>query len=157
MNKLYCGGNFGFDYKTSGYKEKAAEDYRAVLLDGAAYPFWGWYRYSSLMVKPDLRQGGHAPRGTSCICVELELPEDSVLLSNFDSWGCILSGYPVLPEEEWDRYYDEFKALPPEEQQKVKLQTWEKIFSEFDDSPIQGVFWKLEMANVRNARFFKAK
>ena len=125
--------------------------------DGAAYPFWGWYRYSSLMVKPDLRQGGHAPRGTSCVCVELELPEGSVLLSNFDSWGCILSGYPVLPEENWDELYDEFKKLPIEKQHEVKLQTWQKIFTEFEDSPIQGVYWKLEMANVRNARFFKAK
>ena len=125
--------------------------------DGAAYPFWGWYKYSSLRTKPDLRHSCHAPRGTSCVCLELELPEGSVLLSNFDTWGCILSDYPVLPVEDWDRYYDEFKALPPEEQQKVKLQTWETIFSEFEDSPIQGVYWKLEMANVRNARFFKAK
>lgn len=30
--KLYCGGTFGFDFLESDYKEKAAADYRAVLL-----------------------------------------------------------------------------------------------------------------------------
>ncbi|MBR4823674.1 MAG: hypothetical protein IKZ86_02655 [Spirochaetaceae bacterium] len=30
--KLYCGGTFGFDFLESGYRQKAATDYRAVLL-----------------------------------------------------------------------------------------------------------------------------
>ena len=30
--KLYCGSTFGFDYLESDYRQKAATDYRAVLL-----------------------------------------------------------------------------------------------------------------------------
>ena len=30
--KLYCGGTFGFDFLESDYRQKAATDYRAVLL-----------------------------------------------------------------------------------------------------------------------------
>ncbi len=32
MNKLYCGGNFNFDFLNSDYREKAKNDYRSVLL-----------------------------------------------------------------------------------------------------------------------------
>ncbi len=32
MEYLYCGGRFDFDYLQAGYAQKAAEDYRAVLL-----------------------------------------------------------------------------------------------------------------------------
>ena len=32
MYKLYCGGSFDFDYKSSDYKVKAARDYRAIIL-----------------------------------------------------------------------------------------------------------------------------
>ncbi len=32
MEYLYCGGRFDFDYMQDGYVQKAAEDYRAVLL-----------------------------------------------------------------------------------------------------------------------------
>jgi hypothetical protein len=32
MRKIYCGGSFKFDYLKKGYRQKAAEDYRSVLL-----------------------------------------------------------------------------------------------------------------------------
>ncbi len=32
MYKLYFGGSFDFDYKSSDYKEKAAKDYRTIIL-----------------------------------------------------------------------------------------------------------------------------
>ena len=35
MHKLYCGGTFGFDFLENGYRQKAATDYRAVLLGSA--------------------------------------------------------------------------------------------------------------------------
>ncbi|MCR5323195.1 MAG: histidine phosphatase family protein [Lachnospiraceae bacterium] len=30
--RVYCGGRFDFDYQNEGYEQKAAEDYRAILL-----------------------------------------------------------------------------------------------------------------------------
>ena len=32
MEYIYCGGRFDFDYLQDGYEQKAAEDYRTVLL-----------------------------------------------------------------------------------------------------------------------------
>lgn len=34
MKKLFCGGRFYFDYQLPDYQEKAANDYRAILLGG---------------------------------------------------------------------------------------------------------------------------
>ena len=38
MYKFYCGGTFGFDFLENGYRQKAATDYRAVLLGDAPIP-----------------------------------------------------------------------------------------------------------------------
>ena len=35
MEYLYCGGRFDFDYLKDGYKKRAAEDYRVLLLGDA--------------------------------------------------------------------------------------------------------------------------
>lgn len=124
---------------------------------GAVYPFWGWYKYNLQKAKPDLRHAGHAPRGTRCVCLELELPDVAVLLSNFDTWHCILNDYPVLTDEDWERQYNEFKSLQSEEQRKKKIKSWQQIFSDFGKSPVQAVFWKLEIDAVRTVRFFTAQ
>lgn len=124
---------------------------------GAVHPFWGWYKYNLQKAKPDLRHAGHAPRGTRCVCLELELPETVVLLSNFDTWHCVLNDYPVLSNEDWERQYNKFKLLQPEEQRKKKIKSWQNIFSDFEGSPVQAVFWKLELDTVRTVRFFTAR
>ena len=33
MDYLYCGGRFDFDYRDADFEEKAAKDYRAILLN----------------------------------------------------------------------------------------------------------------------------
>ena len=33
MEYLYCGGRFDFDYRDADFEEKAAKDYRAILLN----------------------------------------------------------------------------------------------------------------------------
>lgn len=125
--------------------------------ENAKYPFWAWYKYSAEKAKPDLRHAGHAPRGTECVCFELVLPDNSVLLSNFDLWHFVLNNRPILPDENWEQLCDEFDSLLPDEQEMVKQKSWENIFSDFDDSPVQATFWKLELQTVRDVRFFTAR
>ena len=125
--------------------------------EAAKYPFWAWYKYSDSKTKPDLRHAGHAPRGTNCVCLELELPENDVLLSNFDSWNCVLNNHPVFPAETWDSDYENFKLLPVKEQELMKKKTWQSIFSDFLNNPVQATFWKLDLETIRDVRFFKAR
>ena len=123
----------------------------------AKYPFWAWYKYSTKKNKPDLRQAGHALRGTNCVCMELELAEDSVLLSNFDLWHCVLNDMPVFAEDEWDDSYAAYKKQSSEEQARIKNQSWEKIFTDFSDSPVQATFWQLRLDDVKSVQFFTAR
>ena len=123
----------------------------------AKYPFWAWYKYSSKKNKPDLRHAGHAIHGTKCVCLELAIPDKDVLLSNFDLWHCVLNDMPVFEESDWDYSYVAYKALSIEEQIKIKEKSWEKIFTDFYDSPIQATFWQLTVQDVREVRFFTAR
>lgn len=126
------------------------------LKEVAKYPFWAWFKYSESKSRPDLRHAGHEKRGTECVCLELEISEDEVLLSNFDTWNCVLNNHPVFPDEEWDKCYKEFKLLPAAEQESVKKLSWERIFSDLKGSPIQATFWKLELNTVREVHYFIA-
>ena len=124
---------------------------------GAKYPCWAWYKYSTKSNRPDLRHAGHAVRGTKCVCMELAIPDKAVLLSNFDLWHCVLNDMPVFEEADWDSSYAAYKALSIKEQFKIKEKSWEKIFTDFYDSPIQATFWQLTFQNVREVRFFTAR
>ena len=123
----------------------------------AKYPFWAWYKYSSKKNKPDLRHAGHAIHGTKCVCLELAISDNDVLLSNFDLWHCVLNDMPVFEEADWDSSYAAYKALSIKEQFIIKEKSWEKIFTDFYDSPIQATFWQLTFQNVREVRFFTAR
>ena len=122
------------------------------------YPFWGWYKYSSKKAKPDLRNAGLHKRGTECVCLQLELPDEKILLSNFDTWHNILNNHPIFPEDEdFDNQYQKYESLPSKEQEFFKLQTWEKVFTDFADSPIQATFWELCIDDAVNVKYFKAR
>ncbi|MCR4712913.1 MAG: DUF3841 domain-containing protein [Treponemataceae bacterium] len=125
--------------------------------ENAKYPFWAWYKYSVEKAKPDLRHAGHAPRGTECVCLELVLPDNSVLLSNFDLWHFVLNNRPIFLEENWDQLCDEFDSFPLDKQEMVKQKSWETIFSDFDDSPIQATFWELCIEDIVNVKYFRAR
>ncbi|WP_313758118.1 DUF3841 domain-containing protein [Tissierella sp.] len=44
------------------------------------YPIWGWYIYNGLHRKPDLRYSGHGEHGEQMACIELEIPDNNVLI-----------------------------------------------------------------------------
>lgn len=125
--------------------------------DKAKYPFWAWYKYSKNKQKPDLRHTGLAPKGTECVLLELEIPDKDVLLSNFDRWNCILNDYPIFDDENWDAMYNKYKKLSIEDQQKVKEESWQSVFLDLKNGPIQATFWELNIDSVRSVKTFIAK
>lgn len=98
------------------------------------YPWWAFAQ-----PKPSLRQGGFpGRRGAGLLRVRLELavPAEQVLLSNFDAWNAVLNHRLLsLSEAESDAWdaelemsgYDRTQPLP--ESWETELQrTWERIF-----------------------------
>ena len=141
-------------------KEKRPED--------VSYPIWAWYRRDSKEKKPDLRHAGYETSGTKCVCIELEVPDDIVLLSDFDYWHWVLNNWWLddsTNEEEWDKNQEWFETLSREEQEKLKRKSWEKIFdiSIIDNGwqkkgqYVQAVFWELKKEYVKKVQYFTAR
>lgn len=55
---------------------------------GIVYPVWAWYKQNGKHKKPDLRgeRWGYGPGDEDYTCIEFEIQDDQVLLSDFDSW-----------------------------------------------------------------------
>ena len=107
---------------------------------------------------------GYGPEDENYTCIEFEIPDDQVLLSDFDSWHTILNnGLFSDSEAEADRkdaYYDYLSA---EDQKTYKEKDWEQVF---DISPfendwtlrgdwVQATFWELRKEMIRDVRFFR--
>jgi hypothetical protein len=140
--------------------------------ESVEYPVWAWYRFDGKEKKPDLRHSCYSYHGDKMVCIELEIPDEKVLLSDFDLWHFPLNDwwlydcfYPNYGEKEYDKDHEWFKNLSPEEQQVEKEKSWERIFNiepfESDwiarGKYVQAVFWELKKEYVKKAQFFTAR
>lgn len=136
------------------------------------YPWWGWYIYNGKHSKPDLRTTGLGTVGEENYCIELELPEDEVLISDHDMWHCVLNNADIWKgyeeDDNFDRQFDLHEeyihSMNSNEYQKYKLSTWERILGTYnkpDDFPDgkykQVTFWKLRLSNVVGAQKFRCR
>lgn len=136
------------------------------------FPIWAWYRFNSKEKKPDLRHSCYGPHGEKMVCLELEVPDEKVLLSDFDLWHFSLNDwwlydcfYPGYGDEQCDKDHEWFDSLSKEEQMAEKEKSWERIFNiePFENDWIsrgkyvQAVFWELKKEYVRKVQFFTAR
>ena len=133
---------------------------------GARFPVWAWYMQDSKRKKPDLRRErwGCWTEG-EFVCMELEIPDEQVLLSDFDTWHLVLNNSLISDSEEEDLKQDAFyDSLPDSLKQEYKDKNWERIF---DITPlhnerttrgewIQATFWELKKDYVRHIYHFRA-
>lgn len=149
----------GYDWLAKRMEEKIGKP------DGASYPWWAWYKRKGKHRKPDLRETGYAEKGERCVCMELEVPDDGVILSDFDLWWfCISDRWfsGAADDDELDRLDGWFKSLDADEQERLKLESWEAVFDTEPDqygrgSWVQATFWELRLADVRKAVYFTAR
>lgn len=140
--------------------------------DNVQYPIWAWFRFNSKEKKPDLRHSCYGHRGDEMVCIELEIPDEYVLLSDFDLWHFVLNKWwlydcfrPGYCDE--DNEVDEawFKSLTKEQQEIEKEKSWERIFNiePFENDWIargqyvQAVFWELRKEWVVKTQNFIAR
>ncbi|MFC2716385.1 MAG: DUF3841 domain-containing protein [Stomatobaculum longum] len=130
------------------------------------YPVWAIYQQSDKYRKPDLRRERweFGCDGERFACIEIEIPDREVLLSDLDVWCIILSDGLLSDTEEDRRLEAQYEALSPSEKRRMKEKNWERVF---DLSPlnngwarrgyeIQATFWELRLEQVRDVRFFRA-
>ncbi|MBO4290777.1 MAG: DUF3841 domain-containing protein [Lachnospiraceae bacterium] len=134
--------------------------------EGVEYPIWAWYIQNWKHAKPDLRgeRWHYGNGGELYACIEIEIPDKDVLLSDFDNWHCVLNRFLISETEEEDEQQDAFfETLPESEKKSFMEKNWERIF---DIRPldngwtsrgkwVQAVFWELKKEQIRKVRFFK--
>ena len=135
--------------------------------EGVVYPVWAWYAQRGKHHKPDLRseRWTNGSAGDKFVCIEIEVPDEQVLLSDFDSWEMVLLDALISETEAEDHELDRFyQKLSPEKQREMKYRNWERVF---DISPlnndwilrgwwIQATFWVLTKDMIRKVRYFTA-
>ena len=131
------------------------------------YPVWAIYQQDDKRRKPDLRRERWEVGcdGERFACIEIEIPDRDVLLSDFDAWCMLLSDFLISDtEQEGCCLEAQYEALSPSEKRRMKEKNWERVF---DLSPlnsdwmrrgydIQATFWELRLEQVRDVRFFRA-
>lgn len=86
--------------------------------------------------KPDLRRTEFNNYIGENVVLELEIPDDEVLLSDEENWHYALNNrylHDVTDDEnKWDEVDAWFDNLPFDEQETIKRKSWEQIFDKDD-------------------------
>lgn len=135
------------------------------------YPIWAWHSWNGKNKKPDLRRSEFqfGKKGTRWVCIELEISDDKVVLSDEPSWSCyVLNGdyfNTEVTDDKWEEKEEWFDNLPNEEKEKIRVSSWDNVF---DVEPfendfcskgmyVQATFWELKKEYVKNHTYFVSK
>ena len=95
-------------------------------------PVWAWYQYSSKKKRKPLKSKFENLHDTPCVLMELEVPDNQVLLSDFSLWHIPLNAGHIIKDKKLSRKIDayypcEFSDFPANLQKVIK-DSWEVIF-----------------------------
>lgn len=124
---------------------------------GVIFPVWAWYQGEGMRKRPDMRVHGRnwGEKGTPIVLLTFEVPDNLVLLSNFDYWHCVLNdGEIIFPIDDSEVYSEE-----------EKRKSWENIFDiscSFEDEvhphlSTQATMWEIKREWVKKAEYFVAR
>ena len=128
---------------------------------GVKYPIWAWHTHNWEHKKPDLRLSDFW-YSSPMLCIEIEVPDEQVLLSDEENWHFVLNNLHISEDEQES---NRIESLSYKEYEKIKCASWERIF---DIEPfendwtrkgcfIQATFWELKKEMVISIRKVKAK
>lgn len=145
------------------FAEKMAERVGAPPAN-VKYPIWLWYKWNARHRKPDLRsRSSFGPKGQNMVMLEVEIPDDKVVLSDFDNWHYVLNNsysYSMAhSEKEFDEIDERLDSLPEDERQIEIEKSWDSIFditpfkNEFTENGtwVQATTWELKSEYIIKA------
>ena len=140
------------------------------------YPMWAWYQHISAKSKKPPRSYLDIQEGVSAY-MEIEIPDNEVLLSDFCNWHNVLNQYPLTNWKRIDKKTDllekeagkslDFDDYPVKIQKEIE-ESWEAIFdldrrdkevgrTHKRNRSIQATFWMLKPENVFSVEFLERK
>lgn len=128
-------------------------------------PLWAWHTIEYKHQKPDYYEMGFGKEGDELICIEFEISDNEVLLSDFDNWLLILNNDFVTEcnnGKEWDEEQQWLDNLPEDKRKTAIINSWQRIFNleavnndiRIAGSYIQATFWQLKKEMIRKVEYF---
>lgn len=132
---------------------------------GLQLPLWAWHTIEYKHQKPDYYEMGFGEEGDELVCIEFEIPDNEVLLSDFDNWSLILNNDFVTEcnnEKEWEEEQQWLDNLSEDERKTAIINSWQRIFNleavnndiRIAGSYIQATFWQLKKEMIRKVEYF---
>ena len=148
------------------------------------YPIWAWYQWNGDKArKPDLRYSAHLPKGSKGVCIEVDVPDSKVLLSDFDLFHYVLNYWYLPKSEDEDIFFDreiansgltihDLQDFSKESEVINKLrnevkESWERIFDlnwfdeyvtyPIEEKSIQATLYHIQWNQVKDYREFTAR
>lgn len=133
------------------------------------FPVWAWHTRDFKRKKPDLRSSEYGRTGEKLVCIEIEIPDDEVLLTDFDAWHFVLNNWYLntecWDEETWDKDEEWLQNLSKEERDIEIKKSWQGIY---DLTPkdtswmcrgkwIQATFWQLKKEQIIKVQHFTCR
>lgn len=171
VNELKNKGYFKCNYNLSTFKNDN-EFYEAYCwmskkmkekigeVKGIDFPIWAWRIYEGKVGYPAKDEYQDTYK-TEYKIIECEIPDDKVVLSDFDNWHYVIGKWWLDDsnnEDEYNKNRKWFEKLTQEEQSKIIEKSWDKIFKvdRFENEWIrrgiyvQATFWELKIEDVIN-------
>lgn len=132
------------------------------------YPVWSWYWYDGkAKPKPYLRYKGYDKPGTKLVRITLDVPDNEVLLSDFNLFHCVLNDW-YIPKNEQDLETYDSRCMTDKEICKLKLDSWGLIFDlereddnfmfgKKENKSIQAITACIKLEQVKKVDYFIAK
>lgn len=176
-SKPTMGDNENFMYCYRWMAQQMRERIGEPPLSNIEFPMWAWYQYHSRKKRKPTLSCWDIPQGKS-VFMEIELPSEQVLLSDFSMWHSPLNFTPVKDFKRiWKKMEQQDKLAgkmldffdyPLELQQEI-ADSWTDVFdfSRRDKSDkyglhtskrnrsIQATFWALRPSDVVDVIFFE--
>ena len=145
-------------------------------IKGIEYPTWAWYQYNSAKANKPPRSFSNIPEGISTY-MEIEIPDNEVLLSDFNNWLAALNQCPLNDWKRIDKATDlldkeagrrlQFDEYPIEIQREIE-KSWEAVFdlnrrdkdvgrTHKRNRSIQATFWMLKQEHIISFEFLERK
>lgn len=145
-------------------------------IKGIEYPMWAWYQYNSAKDNKPPRSPKDMIEGVNAY-MEIEIPDNEVLLSDLGSWHAPLNECPLDNWKEIDKETDKLdkeagRILTFDEYplhiQKMIEKSWEAVFdinrrdktvgrTHRRNRSIQATFWVLKPEHIISVEFLEKK
>ena len=165
---------FQYDWMASQMRKRIG----TPPIEEIKYPIWVWQQYNSKKdPKPRMSPKEILKGENEAVMLELDVPDDAVLLSDLDLWISPLNGWEICGKKE-SRQFEKEKGIYEKEYGKCHqisdwspvirnkiVATWERVFdldwidpyqapSKRRNRSIQGTIWLLRKEWIKVAHIF---